>query len=209
MSYSSTSAFGSRTSLLGVFSTDPVITSCSDGSLYLIGKDNYNSLWSGHYIPGTGFQGWQFGGGIIHGKPSATCGIDNAVYVAAEDNYNSNWMARVSGNTWGTWYFGGAITSVTPRIADFGNGTAAVMILDSTGVVYQASFTEGTSNGWQPWTQVGGVLQDVVPMGIAGQLFLAGKAPNGDLWWWKQAANVWTWIGNNGVASGALAGAPR
>ena len=47
----------------------PVITSCGDGSIYLIGKDNYNSLWSGHYIPGiAGFQGWQFGGGIIKGQ---------------------------------------------------------------------------------------------------------------------------------------------
>ena len=69
------------------------------------------------------------------GKPAATCGGDNAVYVVAEDNFNSNWMVRVSGNTWGTWYFGGAITSVTPRIAALGNGSEAVVILDSTSVV--------------------------------------------------------------------------
>jgi hypothetical protein len=34
------------------FATDPVITACGDGSLYLVGKDKYNALWSGHYIPG-------------------------------------------------------------------------------------------------------------------------------------------------------------
>jgi hypothetical protein len=44
VSYSSTSGFGSWTPLLGVFATDPVITACSDGSLYLIGKDNYGSI---------------------------------------------------------------------------------------------------------------------------------------------------------------------
>ena len=57
--------------------------------------------------------------------------------------------------------------------------------------------------------QVGGVLQDVAPAAVSGQLYLAGKAPNGDLWWWQQTGNLWTWIGNNGVAAGALSAAPR
>jgi hypothetical protein len=213
VSYTAGSGFGAWVPLEGIFSTDPVVTACGDGSIYLIGKDNWSSLWSGHYIPGTGsgtgFQGWWFGGGIITGKPSATCGGDNAVYVVAEDSWNSNWMVRVSGNTWGTWYFGGAITSITPRIAALGNGSEAIVILDSTGVVYGTTYTEGTGNGWQPWGQVGGILSDVAPAGIGGVLSFAGKAPNGDLWWWQQTGNQWTWIGNNGVAAGALAAAPR
>jgi hypothetical protein len=131
------------------------------------------------------------------------------VYIVAEDNFSSNWMARVSGNTWTGWYFGGAITSVTPRIASLGNGTEAVMILDSTGVVWRTTITEGSGNGWQPWTQVGGILTDVAPAGVNGNLFLAGKAPNGDLWWWQQTGNQWTWIGNSGVAAGSLAPSPK
>ena len=113
---------------------------------------------------------------MIAGKPAAACGGDNAVYVVAEDNWNSNWMVRVSGNAWGTWYFGGAITSVTPRIAALGNGSEAVVILDSANVVWSTTYTEGTANGWQPWTQVGGILQDVAPAAIGGKLYLAGKA---------------------------------
>ena len=209
VSYTTGSGFSTWIPLQGIFSTDPVVTACGDGSIYLIGKDNWNSLWSGHYIPGTGFQGWQFGGGIITGKPAATCGSDNAVYVVAEDSWNSNWMVRVSGNTWGTWYFGGAITSVTPRIAALDNGSEAVVILDTTNVVYSTTYTEGTANGWQPWAQVGGILQDVAPAGVSGELYFAGRAPNGDLWWWQQTGNQWTWIGNNGVVAGALAAAPK
>src|SRR6185437_12248502 len=79
--YSPSDGLRNWTSLLGAFSTDPVITACGDGSVYVIGKDNYNSLWSGRYIPGSGFQGWRFGGGIIRGKPAAVCGTDNAVYI--------------------------------------------------------------------------------------------------------------------------------
>ena len=95
VSYTNGGGFGTWTPLLGVFSTDPVITSCRDGSVYLIGKDNFNSLWSGHFIPGSaGFQGWQFGGGIIKGKPAATCGGDNAVYIAAEvTSTQIGWLA--------------------------------------------------------------------------------------------------------------------
>ena len=68
-----------------------------------------------------------------------------------------------------------------PRIAALGNGSEAVVILDATGVVYRTTFTEGATNGWQPWVQVGGVLQDVAPAGMGGQLYLAGKAPGGGL----------------------------
>jgi N-acetylneuraminic acid mutarotase len=209
VSYAPGAGFGTWMPLLGIFSTDPVVTACGDGSIYLIGKDNWNSLWSGHYIPGSGFQGWQFGGGIITGKPAATCGSDNAVYVVAEDSWNSNWMVRVSGNTWGTWYFGGALTSITPRIAALGNGSEAVVILDSTGVVYSTTYTEGTANGWQPWAEIGGILSDVAPAGVGGEMYFAGKSPTGDLWWWQQTGNQWTWIGDNGVAAGALASAPK
>jgi hypothetical protein len=212
VSYTTGNGFGTWTPLLGIFSTDPVVTSCGDGSIYLIGKDNWNSLWSGQYVPtgfGWEFGGWQFGGGIIAGKPAATCGTDNAVYVVAEDSWSSNWMVRVSGNTWGTWYFGGATTSVTPRIAALGQGSEAVVILDSTSVVYSTTYTEGTANGWQPWAEVGGILSDVAPAGIGGELYLAGKSPAGDLWWWQQTGNQWTWIGNNGAAAGALSASPR
>ena len=209
VSFTTGSGFSAWTPLLGIFSTDPMVTACGDGSIYLIGKDNFNSLWSGHYIPGTGFQGWQFGGGIIKGKPAATCGGDNAVYVVAEDNYNSHWMARVAGNTWTGWFYVREITSETPRIASLGNGSEAVVILDPTGVVWRTTYTEGTGNGWQPWVQVGGVLQDVAAAGVGGQLYFAGKAPSGDLWWWRQTGNQWTWIGNNGVAAGALSATPR
>ena len=56
---------------------------------------------------------------------------------------------------------------------------------------------------------IGGILQDVAPAAVNGLLYLAGRAPNGDLWWWEQTGSQWTWIGNNGVASGPLAATPR
>ena len=200
--------FGTWKSLLGTFSTDPVVTACGDGSIYLIGKDTYNSLWSGHYIPGKGFQGWQFGGGIVKGKPAATCGGDNAVYVVAEGESKSNWMARVAGDTWTGW-FPGALTSAAPQIAALGDGSEAVVVQDSTNVVWRATYTEGAANGWQPPAEVGGILQNLAPAGVRGQLYVAGKSPNGELWWWQQNGSQWTRIGNNGVAAGMLSAAPR
>jgi hypothetical protein len=208
LSYTPRTGFGTWVHLDGVFSTDPVITACGDGSLYLAGKDNFNALWSGRYMPGTGFQGFQLGGGVVQGKPSLSCGGDNAAYISARDNFNSNWVARVSGNTWTGWFNGGAVTSIDPRIAALG-GTLAVVILDGTGAVYQTTFAQVSGNGWQPWIGVGGVLSDVAPAAVSGVLFFAGRAPNGDLWWWQQTGDQWTWIGNNGVAAGALSAAPR
>jgi serine protease AprX len=208
VSYTTGSGFGSWIHLAGVFSTDPLVTACANGSIYVIGKDNWNALWSEHYIPGSGLQGWVSGGGVVKGKPAATCGSDNAVYVVVQDNWSSNWVARVAGNTWTGWFNGGAVTAIDPRIAELG-GSAAVVILDGGGGAWTGAFAEGTGNGWQGWVRLGGVLVDVASAGVGGKLYLAGKAPGGDLWWWQQTGNQWTWIGNNGVAAGALAAAPR
>jgi hypothetical protein len=208
VSHSQETGFGEWVPLAGVFATDPAITSCGDGTIYVVGKDFYNALWSGRYIPGIGFQGFVLGGGVVEGNPSVSCGSDSAVYIAVRDNYNSNWVARVSGNTWTGWFNGGAVTNIDTRIAALG-GSLAIAILDSTGAVYRTTFTEGTGNGWQPWISVGGVLADIAPAGVNGELFFLGRAPNGDLWWWQQNSNQWSWIGNNGVAAGALASAPR
>ena len=208
LSYTSGGGFGSWSDFGGAFTTDPVAAACGDGSIYLIGKDSFNALWSGRYIPGTGFQGFVFGGGAVQGKPSVSCGSDNAAYIVARDSFNSGWMARVSGNTWGTWFNGGAAAHIDPRIASLG-GSLAVVILDAAGAVWRNTFNVGTGNGWQTWTGVGGSLQDISPAGLNGQLYFAGHAPNGDLWWWQQTGSQWTWIGNNGVAAGALAASPR
>jgi hypothetical protein len=206
-SYASGPGWGAWTALAGIFSTDPAIAACADGSVYVIGKDNSNSLWSGRYIPGVGFQNWQPGGGIFQGKPSATCGSDNAVYVAARDNFNSNWVARVTGNTWTGTFYGAGVSGADPKIAALA-GVLAVVIRDPGGVVWRAGFNEGPGNGWQGWTQVGGVLQDSDPAALNGELFLAGRTSSNDLWWWRQTGNQWTWLGG-GVATGGLASGPR
>jgi hypothetical protein len=42
---------------------------------------------------------------------------------------------------------------------------------------------------------------------IVGRGLVRQDTPNGDLWWWRQTGNQWTWIGNSGVAAGTLAAA--
>ena len=64
-------------------------------------------------------------------------------------------------------------------------------------------------NGWASWTNVGRALSDLAPAAVNGKLFFVGRAPNTDLWWWRQTRSQRTSIGNNGVDAGALASAPR
>jgi hypothetical protein len=37
-----------------MFSQEPVVAGCPNSSLYIIGRDEWNALWSGRYAPGTG-----------------------------------------------------------------------------------------------------------------------------------------------------------
>jgi hypothetical protein len=208
LNYTVGTGFAPWVHLNGVFATDPVIAACADGSVYVVGRDNYSALWSGHYIPGTGFQNFVLGGGVVQGKPSVTCGSDNALYIGVRDNYQSSWVARVSGNTWTGWYNGGAVSSVDTRIVALG-GTLGLAILDVNGATWLSSFTEEVGSGWQPWVNVGGVLVDLAPAGVGGDMYFVGRTSSGDLWWYQHNGNQWTWIGNNGVTAGALSAAPR
>jgi hypothetical protein len=124
------------------------------------------------------------------------------------DNSDSNWVVRVSGNTWTGWFYGGAVTNIDTRIVALG-GSLAIVIHDAYGSIFRTTFTEGTGNGWQPWINVGGVLADIAPAGVGGELFFAGRTPAGVLFWRRQTGNQWIRIGNNGVAAGALSSAPR
>ena len=45
---------GPPVNLLGAFSTDPEVAACPDGSIYVLGSDNSQSLKSNRYVPGTG-----------------------------------------------------------------------------------------------------------------------------------------------------------
>ncbi len=200
--------FGSWFNLGGVFATDPAVGVCPDGSMYLVGKDQYNALWSKWFDSFGGQAQFKLGGGVVQGKPSVSCGSDGAAYIAVRDNWNSVWMARVNGSTWTGWFNAGGVTSIDPQTAALG-GSVGVVILDDNGAVWRNTFQEGSENGWQGWVSVGGVLQDISPSAVNGELYFTGRAPNEDLWWWRQSGSQWTWIGNTGVAAGNLAGSPR
>jgi hypothetical protein len=208
-SYDPVNGFGPWTYLAGIFSTDPVMAAAGDGSLYIIGKDSFNSLWSGQFVPGSGFQGWQYGAGVVKGKPAVTVGTDGVAYVAARDNFDAVWIARVQANTWLDWSYGGGVVSADPQIAAPENGTVYVVVRDPGLAVWYRGFLEGNSGGWQNWVQTGGVLMDVSTSGAAGVLYIAGREATNDLWWFKLAGNVWTPIGNHGLAAGSLSAAPR
>ena len=145
---------------------------------------------------------------MVKGKPPVTCGSDNAAYLGVRDDWNSNWIGRVLGNTWTGWHYGGSVTSVDPQVAALG-GTVGVIVLDNWGALWRSSFTEGIGNGWQTWTYVGGVWQDLASAASGGELLLAGRSPSNELWWWRQSGNQWTWLGYAGVAAGHLSAAPR
>ncbi len=199
-----TGGFGSWTALHGVFGTDPAVAACPDGSIYIVGKDNFNALWSGHYIPGVGFQGFQPGGGVVQGSPSVTCANNGYLHIGVRDNANSNWIARVSGDIWIGWSNIGGVSSIDPKIAATATGSSVALVtLDSGGAVwsYQAFNSQ--------WTLVGGVLEDIAPSSVNGELFFIGKAPDQALWWWQQTGSAWTPAGNTGLVSGALSVSPR
>ena len=206
--YAPTGGFGNWIALGGLFGGDPSAAACSDGSIYVVGRDQWRSLWGLRYIPGAASAVWHGGGGIIQGNPSVVCGTDNVGYVVVKDDWNALWMARIQGDTWVGWSFGGAVMSGDPQVAGAG-GTIYTMLRDTWGNVWMRGYTEGPSGGWQPWTFVGGPLQDISAISSTGGVYFVGRDPKNEIWWYRSVGNKWSWVGQKSVAAGPLAGSPR
>ncbi len=208
-SYTPGTGFGGYVNLGGIFSTDPVIavgSSCPAGvcTLYIVGKDNFNAIWTGLYLTPGGFAGFQFQGAVVAGKPSVTVGVDGAAYIAVQDTYSAVWMGRQAGSTFNLWQPGHGTIAVDPQIAG-ADGKIYVVSLTSPGAVWYDTFTEGTGNNWLGWQSNGGTLASVSAVAGPGpQLFIAGQDLSDKLWWYETPGAGWRFFNNIGLAAGPL-----
>jgi hypothetical protein len=99
--------------------------------------------------------------------------------------------------------------SSDPQLVADGKGSVYAFILDAGGGLWYQGYSERTSAGWQGWNFANGVLQDSSPAAISGELYVAGRDKNNDLWWYRANGNQWTNIGSRGIAAGPLSAAGR
>jgi hypothetical protein len=185
------------TFLGGVLATDPSIATCPDAAVYLAGRDASGAIWTRRWdSTSSSWREWNSLGGITQGKPSVACGSDNAAYVSTRDPYNALWLARVFQESPATWHPAAGILHDDTQIV--ANGTNLHIFALSYSVPWYRTWQIGT--GWQPWTQIGGVLAHMSPAIYGGNLFLAGQDTTGNVWWWNGLSNSWTNHGKNGVA---------
>jgi hypothetical protein len=90
-----------------------------------------------------------------------------------------------------------------------GDGTIHVALLDPWNGAWTTGYTEGTASGWLAWASTGGVLQSFSAAALGGDLYLAGRDANTDLWWYRFSDSKWTYVGNRGAAAGGLVASPR
>jgi hypothetical protein len=146
--------------------------------------------------------------GIVKGKPLVACGADGAAYVAVRDNWDSLWVARVSGDTWTGWNYGGGIMSADPKAAASGSGAIGIVVRDPWGVIWYRSFQEGTGANWTNWQSTGGLLEDFAPAMVVGELNIAGRDAGNGLWWYRTSTG-WSSAGSLSYTPGALSAGPR
>lgn len=164
-------AAGAWSHLGGVFATDPAIASSAD-SVYLIGKDKWNGMWSNRRS-GSNWQGWRFGGAIVKGKPSVVVGSDNIAYIAARDNWDAVWTGRVNGETWLGWMPVQGLVNQDPQIVAL-PGAVRVVSLDGSGNIWHRAFAF-LYGEWGAWTQRWAALSDFSACSIGLELWAVGR----------------------------------
>lgn len=194
--------------LAGIFATDPAIVAAPDGTIYLVGKDNFGSFWAGHFTPAAGqnaaqFGSWQFGGGIFTGAPSIAVASNGEAHIVGRDSGGTLWTNRFQGNSWTGWTWGQGVMSADPKLAAGDDGTVYVAIIDNYGAPWYRTFQQGS---WGPWTFVNRQILDVSVAAIGTNAFLTGRDVLGHLYSYDIAAAQW-----NSTASpvGPLEPAPR
>jgi hypothetical protein len=199
-SYSPILGFGFWTWLQGILATDPQIAACSNGDVYITGRDNFNGVWTRRFDALTAsWEPWNFIGGIITGTPAITCGSDKAAYIAARDSSNNMWLARVYQESPGSWHYGAGIFQGDLQIA--ANGNLIHVFGLAANVPWYRTWLVGS--GWLGWTSPGGVLTHIAPAIYGNRVFLTGQDTSGNLWWWSSLDNTWRNFGNKNVAPGS------
>ena len=64
-------------------------------------------------------------------------------------------------------------------------------------------------NGSEPDISPGGTLMDIAAAGSGPQLFLTGRDPSNQVWWYETPGAGWKFVGAAGVAAGPLSAAAR
>ena len=134
-------------------------------------------------MPAAGFQGWvsgETGAPVAIGKPAIVAGADGAAYVAVRSTtYMNIWMARLQGDVWGPWIYGGGTAKTDPDLAATG-GMVYTAVTNIWDTVYVQAFLEGTGNGWQgSWQSLNGTLSKASIAATGGRYFIAGRQPGG------------------------------
>ena len=211
--YRSDLGFQSWVYLGGAFASEPSLALARDGTIYLVGRKSTGVVWSGRYLPATGFQGWVSGGSgapVAIGKPAIVAGADGAAYVAIRSaTYMNIWMARLQGDVWGPWIYGGGTAKTDPDLAATGGVvyTAVTNIWDN---VYVQAFQEGAGNGWQgSWQSLNGALTKASIAASGGRYYIAGRQSGGTTLYWYQSGVGWTYVGYAGLASSELSASPK
>ena len=118
-------------------------------------------------------------------------------------------MGRQNGLTFNGWQSGGATIATDPQVAAAGNNVYAAALTANGGVWYN-TFVQGTGNNWTSWVDTGGSLSTVAAAAGSGpQLFLTGRDPSNQLWWYETPGIGWKFVGAAGLAAGPLSAAPR
>jgi hypothetical protein len=197
----------------GVFvkSSVPQIAVTSNGTVWVAGVDSGGRVWSDSYVPSTQtLTGWVDRQGLIAGQPSITAGQDGYVYVAVWNSNGTVYVTQIPANNGSgpnTWISSGATTVASAPSITSANGTNYISAIAS-GTVYLNTFSQ-SSQTFGSWVSTGLALTDQTIVEQGGNIYVAGRDSNTQIWWYSQAAGTYAAAGGAGLSEYALAGAKQ
>lgn len=202
----------SWTFLGGQFGSDPAMSPLGA----IVGRDLWGAIWALMWrrdlANGGTFPFWFCAGGVTVGKPAVAEGQDPFLHVAVRDNYGAIWVAQFNsgarvfvpddGFQLVGWQFVGGTTNTDPVIASTKLHKMQVGVLDLWGGAWTAEYRVWPQDA--TWQFRGGIFTDL-GLVSAAPWSLAGRAANGDMWWYNTSGAGWTWAGRSGIPAGGMA----
>lgn len=191
----------------GSFQSDPAVAGCTDGSVYVVGKDFAGILWSRRWLPDGRWEDWVRGPAGIAGQPAVACGGDQALLVAARNQRGHLVWCHLTGNRWTEPELLPGAGEGEARLAA-GYQVVWLTILSPDGVLRLAPFQLAMME-WGNWQEADRKLRLAAPAVRGGALEIFAVNEGGEMWLFTPGMQRWTRLGQAGEIRGRLAAAPR
>lgn len=193
------------TSVGGIATSAPAVTSSGASNLDVFTSGNDNALWHRSWN-GTAWGAWESLGGIVYG-PGAVSRAAGTIDVFVRGKDRAVWTRSWNGTSWSAWTSLGGVVTSNITVASWAPGRMDIVVRGQDNALWHRYWNGSV---WAGWDSVGGIATSgpAALSTTSGTLDIVVRGTDGALWhkaWTGSAWSGWSSIGGTATLDPAVA----